>query len=184
MSNIATDIEHLEQVISEALTSEWEAQGHKMSGRVVKEIEFKTKQTANTLILSGFMYPYANIIAAGTKPSKIPFSGGSKRGQGKGGTSLYIAALQNYVKNRMSISDEKKSLSIAFAIAKTQKEEGMPTLNSYRYSSSGKRLDWVQEAFKNNEDKITEAISQMAFNMLSVNIDVLLNKWQLEINKT
>jgi hypothetical protein len=56
-------------------------------------------------------------------------------------------------------------------------------MNSYRFSTSGKRLDWVQEAFKNNEDKITEAISVFAFNQLNVEFDVLLNKWQQEILK-
>lgn len=176
--NVTANIEKLQQVLTEALTNEWEAQGHKMSGKVVKEIEYRVKQEANKIVLSGFMYPYGNIIAAGTKASKIPFGG-----RGGGGKSLYIAALQNYVKSRMNISDEKKSLSIAFAIAKTQKEEGMPTLNSYKYSSSGKRMDWVQEAFKNNEDKITESVREFAFDMASVNLNALLNEWQLLINR-
>jgi hypothetical protein len=176
---IATDIERLEQILTEILLNEWEVQGHSMGGKVVKDMEFKSKQETNKIILSGFTYPYGNIIAAGVRPEKIPYSGRS----GRGGTSLYIQALQNYAKQRMNISDEKKSLSIAFAIAATQKEEGMPTMNSYRFSTSGKRLDWVQEAFKNNEDKITEAISVFAFNQLNVEFDVLLNKWQQEILK-
>lgn len=177
--NIATAIERLEQVLTEALSNEWEAQGHQMTGKIVKDIEYRVKQETNKIVLSGFTYPYGNIIASGVSASKIPFGGRT----GKGGKSLYIAALQNYVKSRMNISDEKKSLSIAFAIAKTQKEEGMPTLNSYRYSSSGKRLDWVQDAFRNNEDKITEAVRGLAFDMASVNLDVLLNEWQTLISK-
>lgn len=178
--NIATDIERLEQVLTESLINEWEAQGHSMTGKVVKEIEYKAKQDANTLILSGFMYPYGSIQAAGTKPSKIPYSGRS----GRGGMSLYIAALQEYVKTRMNISDEKKSLSIAFAIAAAQKKEGMPTSGSYKYSSTGKRTDWIEEAFKKGEDKITEAISVMSYNLLTVQLDVLLAKWQIELNKS
>jgi hypothetical protein len=150
-----------------------------MGGKVVKDLEFKSKQETNKIILSGFTYPYGNIIAAGVKSGKIPYSGRS----GRGGTSLYIQALQNYAKERMNISDDKKSLSIAFAIAATQKEEGMPTMNSYKFSTSGKRLDWVQEAFKNNEEKIAEAISQFAFGQLSVSFDVMINKWQTMINK-
>ena len=177
-TDIATAVEKLEQVLSEALMNEWEAQGHAMTSKVVKEIEYKTKQETNRIILSGYMYPYGSIIAAGTKPYKIPFGG-----KGRGGTSAYIEALKMYVKNRMNISDEKRALSIAFAIAKTQKEEGMPTMNSYKYSSSGKRLDWIQEAFKHGEDKITEAVSQMAYGLLSVNLDVLLNKWNILLNK-
>jgi hypothetical protein len=83
----------------------------------------------------------------------------------------------------MNIPDEKKSLGIAFAIAATHKKEGMPSKGSYAFSSTGKRLAWIEEAFKNNEDKITEAISEMAYNMLNVQLDVILNKWQIEINK-
>ena len=177
--SIATDIERLQQVLNEALLNEWEAQGHSMNGKVVKDIEYKVKQETDRLILSGFMYPYGNIIAAGVKESKIPFSGRT----GRGGTSLYIAALQNYVKARMNITDEKKSLGIAFAIATVQKRSGMPTPRSYSFSSTGKRRDWIEEAFKNNEDKITEAVSEMSYNMLVVKLDVLLDKWQIELNK-
>ncbi len=178
MANIFTDIERLEFVINEALADEWVAQGHHMNGRVVKEIEYKTKQEANKIILSGFMYPYGNIQAAGVKSSKIPYSGRT----GRGGTSLYIAALQNYVKQRMGIEDEKKSLSIAFAIATEQKKHGMPTPGSYKFTSTGKRTDWVEEALRKNEDKIAEVISEMAYNQLSVSFDALLNQWQRELN--
>lgn len=181
--NIATDIEKLEFVLNEVLMAEWEAQGHSMTGKVVKEIEYKVKQEANKIILSGFTYPYGNIIAAGVKPGKVPFRGTAKRGQGTGGTSLYIQGLKNFVKQRMHIQDEKKCLSIAFAIAKTQKNEGMPTYGSYRFSNTGKRMDWIEEAFRKNEGKIIEAISTMALGVLSVSLDVILNHWQLELNQ-
>ena len=175
---IATDIEKLEQVLSEVLLNEWEAQGHSMGGSIVKNLEYRSKQEANKIILSGFTYPYGNILEAGVKSGKIPYSGRS----GRGGTSLYIQALQRYAQERMNISDEKKSLSIAFAIAATQKKEGMPTRASYRFSSTGKRTDWVEDALKKNEDKITEAISAFAFNQLSVQFYVMLKSWQTMIN--
>jgi len=174
-----TEVERLQNVLNEALTSEWEAQGHSMTNAVVKEIEYQIKQTTDTLTLLGFMPFYGNIIASGTPESKIPYSGRT----GRGGTSKYIQALQNYVKIRMSVNDEKKSLSIAFAIAASQKKHGMPTPRSYSFSKSGKRRDWIEEAFKNGEDNIREAISDMAFNMLTVNLDVFLAKWQLLMNE-
>lgn len=176
---IGTDIERIQQVLTEALMNEWELQGHAMTSAVVKDIEYVVKQETNRLSISGMIYPYGNIIAAGTKSGKIPYSGRS----GKGGTSLYIAALQRYVKQRMNINDEQKSKSIAFAIATEQKKHGMPTPGSYNYSKSGKRIDWVEEAFMRSEEKIKEAIRQMAFNLLSVNIDVLLKKWNYELNR-
>lgn len=174
---IATDVERIEQILSEVLMDEWEAQGHAMTSKVVKEIDYRTKYETNSLILSGMIYPYGNIIAAGVKPGKVPFGG--KRGR----TSLYIQALQNYAKQRMGIQDEQKSLSVAFAIAKTQKKEGMPTYSSYSFSRTGKRTDWVEEAFRKNEEKITEAIRDMGYGVLTASIDVLLAKWNLELNK-
>lgn len=174
-----TEIEHLEHVLTEALMDEWDAQGHRMTGAVIREIEYQVEQKATELILSGFMPFYGNIIAAGTKASRIPYSGRTN----KGGTSKYIQALQSYAQTRMNITDEKKSLSIAFAIAATQKKEGMPTSGSYKYSSNGKRKDWVESAFKTNEDKISEAISEMASNIIEVHFDVILAKWQLLINE-
>jgi len=175
---IATDVERVQQVLTEALMDEFEAQGHSMTGKLIKDIEYQVKQETDKLTIAGFMYGYGNILAAGTKASKIPFSGRT----GNGGTSLYIQALQNYAKQRMNIQDEKKSLSVAFAIAHTQKKHGMPTPGSYKYSSSGKRTEFIEDAFKMGEDKINEAISDMAFNMLTVNIDVLIKKWNYELN--
>lgn len=174
------EVEKLENILNEALMDEWEAQGHKMTGAVYKEIEYKIKQTVDTLTLSGYMPFYGNIIASGTPEHKIPYSGRS----GRGGVSKYIEALQRYAQWKMGITDPKKSLSVAFAIATVQKRSGMPTPGSYRYSSSGKRKDWVEEAFKNNEDKITEAVRGMSHEFLKVNLDVFLAQWQIELSKS
>ena len=178
--NILADIERLEKVLSDVLLAEWEAQGHSMGGKIVRDIEYKVQQEATRIILSGFTYPYGGYIAKGIKPGKVPYSGRS----GRGGTSLYIQALQNYAKQRMGITDAKKSLSIAFAIATTQNREGMPTYHSYSYSSTGKRMDWIEEAFRKNEPKITEAIRLIAFNSLSVQFDVMIARWNVELNKS
>lgn len=178
-NTIYTDIEKLEKIISEALMNEWEAQGHSMGGKVVRDIEYQVKIETNRIILSGLMYPYGGIQAAGVKASKIPYSGRS----GRGGKSLYIAALQNYVKQRMGIDDAKKSLGIAFAIAETQKKQGMPTQGSFRFTSTGKRTDWIEEALKKDENKITSVVSEMAFNVMRVQFDVMINKWQVVLNE-
>lgn len=177
--SIQTDISKLEDVLNEALMEEFEAQGHKMTGKLIQDIEYVVKTEVDRLTISGYMYPYANYLAAGVKSSKVPFSGRT----GRGGTSLYIEALKNYAKQRMSIDNEKKALSVAFAIAHTQKKHGMPTPGSYKYSGTGKRTEFVGDAFKNNEDKITEVIEEMAFNMLTVKLDTMIEKWQIELIK-
>lgn len=183
MAEILTNIDKLKNVLTKALSDEWIAQGHSMNNTIIDNIEYVVKQETNKLTISGMMYVYGNIIAAGVMSSKIPYGGRT----GRGGTSLYIKALQDYVKARMNIQDEQKSKSIAFAIAQTQKFSGdtwgMPTRGSYAYTKTGKRLEWIEEAFKHNEDKIIESIREMCFNLLSVNFDVILAKWQAELNK-
>lgn len=176
--SLQSDIEKLELVLNEALMNEFEAQGHSMTGKLVKDIEYVVKTEVNKISISGMMYPYANYLAAGVKSAKVPFSG-----RGGGGTSLYIQALKNYAKQRMGIENEKKALSVAFAIAHTQKKHGMPTPGSYSYSSTGKRTDFISEAFRRDESKITEVVEQMAFNMLTVKLDTLIDKWQIELSK-
>jgi hypothetical protein len=152
-----------------------------MGGNVVKTIKYVVKQEADAMTIEGYMYPYGSINAAGVKANKIPFSGTKPRGQG-GGTSMYIQALQKYVQQRMRINDDKKSLGIAFAIAKTQKREGMPTKGSYSYSSTGKRTEWIGEALSKNEEKLLEPIREMCYELISVKFDTMIDSWQREFN--
>ncbi|TSA56912.1 hypothetical protein D4R42_02635 [bacterium] len=173
-----TGIDRLQAILNEALLEEWEAQGHSINGAVVREIDYRVTQTVNEVILSGYMPFYGNIIARGVKPGNIPYSGRS----GRGGTSKYIQALQRYAQLRMGL-DEKESLGVAFAIANTQKKSGMPTPGSYRYSSTGKRTGWVEEALRRGEDKLTITVRELTNNYISINIDALLAKWQVELSK-
>ena len=177
-TTIATQTTELEHILSKVLEEEWIAQGHSITNKITETIKYVVKQETNSLTLSGMMYPYGSIIAAGTKANKIPYSGRS----GRGGTSLYIQALQNYVILRMRITDEKKSLGVAFAIATEQKKHGMPTPGSYSFTNTGKRLDWIEEAFKKNEDLIFDTIQKMCYQILSVQFDVIINHWQKEFN--
>jgi len=167
VANISINTTQLQQVLTEALMNEWSLQGHAMTSKVVHDIDFVVKQEAQLLSLSGYMYPYGNIQASGARWRKFP--------------NWY--AIQQWVKLRMQIQDEQKSKSIAFAIAQTFKKSGMPTAGSLQFSSTGKRTDWVEEAFKRDETKIEDTIRQMIFGLLTVNIDVLIKKWNLILNE-
>jgi hypothetical protein len=161
-------IEQLEKLLSEILLKEWEDQGHSMTGKAIREIEYKVKQTANELLIEGWMVPYVNYQAHGAKwPNKRP----------------PIEPLMRYVKNRMGISDEKKQKSIAFAIATILKREGLPTSGGMPYSSTGKRTEFIGEAFRKNEDKIIDLVKGLVFDQMTVRLDDLINKWQIELNK-
>jgi hypothetical protein len=174
---VKMDVEQLQKVITGLLQEQWTAQGHAMTSSIIEQIEYEVKKETDWLVLKGFMPKYGPIIAAGTKASRIPFSGRT----GKGGTSKYIQALQSYVQQRMNISDEKKSLSVAFAIAHSQKKHGMPTPGSYSFSSTGKRTEWIGEALKS--DKLTEAVREMMYGYLSMQINTMIDIYNVELNK-
>ena len=172
-------IENLKKVISKALMDEFTAQGHKMTGAIVKDIEYQKEYKGKSLILTGKMYPYGMIVQAGVTADKIPYDPNRRTGAG---TSKYIQALILYAKQRMGARSDASAKSIAFAIARTHKKEGMPTKGSHKYSKTGKRKDWILEAMARYEKEITEAVSEVAFEAVSVTFDLIITKYQKELN--
>jgi len=174
-STAATGVlEDLQKLLKQELLKEWIAQGHYMSGKIIEEAEFVTETVANTLRMDLYMYGYGAIIETGTPASKIPYSGRS----GSGGTSKYIQALIGYVEKRMNISDLKKAKSIAFAIAETQKKEGMPTRGSFSYTTTGKRTGWIQEVFDRNEGLIAEFMFRYVNVIFETQFTNMVTKYQ------
>jgi len=153
----------------------WVAQGHYMNGKIVEDMDILTKTTAEVLNMGIYVYPYGVYMEAGVTANKIPFAPGSGKK-----TSLYISALIRYVQKRMGISEMKKAKSIAFAIAHTQKKQGMPTRESYRFSNSGMRTNWIQETMNKNENLITTFVNDIFGHALEVSLDNMI----LEIQRT
>ena len=167
-------ISQLTDTITKLLRSEWEAQGHSMTGKLIDDMDLIVKQEVSRMTISGMIYAYGSILNTGVTQDKIPYSGRS----GRGGISLYIQGLQNYAKAKMG-ADDKKSLGIAFAIASTQKKHGMPTYGSYKYSTTGKRMRWIDEALQ--KDDLTKAVRQFAYQYLNLSIDTFVTKWQTQL---
>jgi hypothetical protein len=167
------NVDKLKAVVKEALAEEWIAQGHQMTGKAISTMEMETEQTIERLSLSGYMLQYAVILNSGVKAANIPYS----RGSGAK-TSKYIDGLIDYVKKRMNISNEQKAKSIAFAIATEQKKFGMPTTGSFKFSSTGKRTDWITEAFRHKEEDIQKEINNIMFDNLTRKFDVIIEKYQ------
>jgi len=172
-------LENLKKVISKVLLEEFTAQGHTMTGAVVKDIEYQKEYKGKSLILTGKMYPYGMIVQVGVTSDKIPYDPTRRTGAG---TSKYIQALIQYAKQRMGARSEQSAKSIAFAIARTHKKDGMPTKGSYKFSKTGKRKDWIMEAMAKKEDEITEAVREVAFEAISVTFDLIITKYQRELN--
>lgn len=173
-------IENLKKVITEALDKEFSAQGHRMTNSLIEGIEYKKEYKGKNLEISVLMKNYGVILETGVPKEKIPYNPTIRTGAG---TSKYIQALANYAKQRMGARSEATAKSIAFAIARKHWKEGMPTKGSYAFSQTGKRTEWIEEAFKKNEDKIMKAIEAIALDSTSVTIELVISKFQREINQ-
>jgi exonuclease V gamma subunit len=89
---------------------------------------------------------------SGVTAARIPYTPNSGRPPSK-----YISGLIDYVQRRMGKS-EKEAKSIAFAIASKHKKEGMPTKTSARFSKTGKRTGFIEQALDKNSAKFIELI--------------------------
>jgi len=134
------------------VANEWRLQGHELTGSAVKQMETFVRMEINTLIIEGFVPDYMAINNSGVTAARIPYTPNSGRPPSK-----YISGLIDYVKRRMGKS-EKESKGIAFAIASKHKKEGMPTKTSAKYSKTGKRTGFIEQALDKNSQKFIELI--------------------------
>jgi hypothetical protein len=129
-------------------------QGHKMTGALNDSIEYKVNATMDSVMLEFLMLDYGMIQNFGVTPERIPFNPGSGAKSSK-----YIDGLKRFAKIKLGKND-KEAERVAFAIAYKQKQEGMPTRGSYKYSSTGKRTGAVLDALKDSEDEVQKLINK------------------------
>ena len=163
---VLTDVYiEIKKLLSDELRKSWEAQGHNLTGKVIDGIDLITKETTNSILMQLAIYNYGAILDRGVSSDRIPFSGRT----GRGGKSKYIEGLKSYAEKRMGLYG-KEALSVAFAIAYTHKKEGLPTRASYKYSSTGGRLDWATNAIEENEGIIVQRLGQLFEKLFYVRI--------------
>jgi hypothetical protein len=161
-------VQKVADLARDAITIQWQAQGHNLTGKAVRDLETRIVQTAQGFLVLGYVNDYMAYLNTGVTAARIPYSPGSGAR-----TSRYISGLQTYVKLRMGKSD-KEALSIAFAIASKHKREGMPTRASARYSNTGKRTGFIDEALDSKEDEMGELITAGVAEAFTVVIENLI----------
>jgi hypothetical protein len=149
LQKLADDISLLAITV---VANEWRAQGHELSGSAVKQMETVIREEIASIVIEGYVPDYMAINNSGVKANRIPYTPNSGRPPSK-----YISGLIDYVKRRMGKSD-KEAKGIAFAIASKHKKEGMPTKGSVRFSTTGKRTGFIEQALDKNSPKFIELI--------------------------
>lgn len=153
--SIATGIlRKADTFLKRQLKAELKAQGHFLTGGLERSMLGVIAEVGSVAALEGTAANYGGILDAGIKPSRVPFGGGSRSGGG-GGTSKYIQGLVTFWK--LKGLNDKQALSAAFATAKKQKLEGMPTEGSYKFSKNGSRRYFIAKV----KDKVTPQLKKL-----------------------
>jgi len=158
------------ELFREKLREELKAQGHSNTGKLEKSIAYDIELKAEKIIVSLFMNTYGIFVDTGVKSSRIPYSGRT----GLGGRSKYIDGLISYFRTKGL--NERDAKGAAFATANKHKQEGMPTRNSYRYSSNGRRTGFVNEAWTSIQSEFEQIVTEHFYSRLSLEIENMIDK--------
>ena len=131
----------------EDLKNELENQGHIMTGRMRDSIELLNIGLSSGKIEAFVgLEDYYSVLDTGIKAGRIPFNPGSGKKSSK-----YIEGLINFWMIKKGLN-EKEATRAAFALAHKHKKEGMPTQSSWRYSPSGRRLEFFTRTLDSNSN--------------------------------
>ena len=159
--NLTLVTNQIEKVAEQATKTRYLEQGHNLTGKGAASIHAQTTTRGNDTVITVYAADYVYILNRGVPAARIPYS------QGSGATtSKYIDGLQNYAKLRFGLSD-KEALSVAFQIARKQKAQGMPTIASQRFSKTGKRTGFVNDAILDVIKELKPTIGKLIFKSIS-----------------
>jgi hypothetical protein len=149
-----TLLQALADSLIRTMREQLERANHRMTGSLIESLESQIKTTVTGATIEIWMNDYGLALNNGVPPSRIPFTPPS----GRGGTSKYIEGLKRFAELKLGISDPKKALGVAFAIARKQKEKGLPIAGPSRFIEGTLEIekqniekfvqDWAAELFE------------------------------------
>ena len=143
------DKDRLLQLLADDLVNTMRVQlerlNHRMTGDLIESIESRIEARLTGATIEIWLNNYGLALNNGVPPERIPYSPGSGAK-----TSKYISGLQRFAQLKLGISDPKKALGVAFAIAKKHKEKGLPLAGPSRF------IETTLELNKQNIDTFVE----------------------------
>jgi hypothetical protein len=137
---------------------------HIMTGDLVESIESRILSTIEGRKIEIWLNSYGIALDQGVPPDRIPFTEPS----GRGGRSKYIEGLQRFAQLKLGVTDNRKSLGIAFAIARKHKKVGMPVKGPTQFIQ--KTLDATEDDIIRFAEDWAEAIFQAKIDSIIENI--------------
>ena len=153
-------------LLVKALRRQYTLQGHRLTGTLNASIESVVKLTVTGANIQILMNDYGIILNNGTPASRIPYNPARRS---RAGRSKYIEGLQKFARLRFGLSG-KEALSAAFAIAKKQAQQGMPTRGSFRFSKTGRRTGAIEAALSDVDRELTQLTEQFLEELIINNL--------------
>jgi len=137
---------------------------HIMTGSLMDSVESKILSTITGRKIEIWLNDYGIALDQGVPPENIPFTDPS----GRGGRSKYIEGLQRFAQLKLGITDNRESLSIAFAIAKKHKKVGMPVAGPTKFIE--KTLEATEQEIEQFAEQWAEAVFEAKIEQIIENI--------------
>lgn len=134
---------------------EFTRQGHNLSGKTADSFEINIRDSGATVVARVFVSEVAIYQDKGIKPERIPYRQGSGAKNSK-----YIDGLIRFWKLRKGL-DDKEAKSAAFATARKHKQEGLHTVASRRFSSTGERINSLSNQFKTIDQQLEKEFDDL-----------------------
>lgn len=145
-------LERLAEVLKKEMQNQLRIANHIMTGSLIESIESRILSTIEGRKIEIWIEQYGIALDQGVPPDRIPFTEPS----GRGGRSKYIEGLQRFAQLKLGVSDNRESLSIAFAIARKHKKVGMPVKGPTKFIE--KTLDATEDEIQRFVEEWSEAV--------------------------
>jgi hypothetical protein len=146
-------LQRLANVLIKEMQMQLRIANHIMTGTLSDSIESRILNTIEGRKIEIWIEQYGIALDQGVPPDRIPFTEPS----GRGGRSKYIEGLQRFAQLKLGVTDNRESLSIAFAIARKHKKVGMPVKGPTKF------IDKTLEATEDEIQKFVEEWSEAVF---------------------
>jgi hypothetical protein len=157
-------LNNLAELLKEEMRQQLKIANHIMTGDLVESIESRILSTIEGRKIEIWLNSYGIALDQGVPADRIPFTEPS----GRGGRSKYIEGLQRFAQLKLGVTDNRKSLGIAFAIARKHKKVGMPVKGPTQFIQ--KTLDATEDDIIRFAEDWAEAIFQAKIDSIIENI--------------
>jgi hypothetical protein len=157
-------LENLAALLVQEMQQQIRIANHVMTGSLEESVESRILSTITGRKIEIWLNDYGIALDQGVSPENIPFTDPS----GRGGRSKYIEGLQRFAQLKLGITDNRKSLGIAFAIAKKHKRVGMPVAGPTKFIQ--KTIDATDADIERFAEDWAESIFEAQINAIIENI--------------